>query len=43
MSQAKASGKLALQGATAQVKSDATLDLNASGPATLKGAIVKIN
>ncbi len=41
--QAKASGKLALQGAAAQVKSDTTLDLNASGPATLKGAIVKIN
>lgn len=41
--QVKASGKLAMQGATAEVKSSATLDLKASGPASLKGAIVKIN
>lgn len=39
----KAKGKLALQGATAEVKADGMLTLNASGPATLKGAIVKIN
>lgn len=39
----KAKGKMALQGATAEVKADGALTLNASGPATLKGALVKIN
>lgn len=39
----KASAKLALEGATAEVKASATMTLQASGPANLKGAIVKIN
>ena len=41
----KVKGKsgLNLEGATAEVKASATLDLKASGPANLKGAIVKIN
>ncbi len=39
----KASAKLALAGATSEIKADATLTLQASGPASLKGAIVKIN
>lgn len=41
--EAKATASMSLQGATAQVKSNGTLDLSASGPATLKGAMVKIN
>lgn len=41
--QAKASSKLAQQGGTVEVKSNGTLDLNATGPATLKGITVKIN
>lgn len=41
--EAKANSKLALQGTTAEVKASANLNLNASGPAALKGAIVKIN
>ncbi len=39
----KASGQLNAQGATAAVKSSGTLELSASGPATVKGAIVKLN
>lgn len=39
----KGKSKLALSGATAEVKADATLDMKATGPASLKGAIVKIN
>lgn len=41
--EAKANSKLALQGTTSEVKASASLDLKASGPANLKGAIVKIN
>ena len=41
--QGKANSKLAMQGTTAEIKANATLDLKASGPANLKGAIVKIN
>ena len=41
--QAKANSKLAMQGTTAEIKASATMNLNASGPASLKGAIVKIN
>ena len=39
----KAQDQLALQGATASVKGDGTLELSASGSTTLKGGIVKIN
>lgn len=39
----KADASLNLKGATAEVKADASLTLSASGPAQLKGAIVKIN
>ena len=39
----KANSKLSMQGTTSELKANATLDLKASGPATLKGAIVKIN
>lgn len=41
--EAKASAGLKLQGATADLKANGTMNLNASGPATLKGAMVKIN
>ncbi len=41
--EAKSSGKLALQGAMVQVKADGKLDLSASGPASVKGAILKLN
>lgn len=39
----KGSAKVAIEGATTQVKASATLTLQASGPATLKGAMVNIN
>ncbi len=39
----KAKGKFGAKGATAEVKADGTMTLEASGPATLKGAVVKIN
>lgn len=39
----KGSAKVAIQGAQTEVKADATMTLQASGPATLKGAIVNIN
>ena len=39
----KATAKLAMEGAQAELKASATMDLNASGMATLKGGIVKIN
>ena len=39
----KANSKASVQGATAEVKASSSLTLNASGQATLKGAMVKIN
>ncbi|MBE6910322.1 MAG: hypothetical protein E7474_12240 [Ruminococcaceae bacterium] len=39
----KAKGQLSMQGVDAQVKADASLKLEASGPASLKGAILKLN
>ncbi len=39
----KGSAKVAIQGAQAEVKASATLTLQASGPTTVKGAIVNIN
>ena len=39
----KANAKVAIQGAQAEVKATAALTLQATGPATLKGAIVNIN
>ena len=39
----KAKAKLALKGATGEVKADGSLTLSASGPASVKGAVVKIN
>ena len=41
--EAKANSKVALQGATAEVKATSSLALSASGQASLKGAMVKIN
>ncbi len=39
----KSKGKLALQGMDAEVKANASLKLSASGPASLKGAVLKLN
>lgn len=39
----KAKSKLSLKGATAEMKSDGMLNINASGPASVKGSIVKLN
>lgn len=39
----KGSAKVSIQGTTAEVKADATLTLQASGPTTVKGAVVNIN
>ena len=39
----KGSAKIAVQGAAVEVKADSTLDLQASGPTTVKGAMVNIN
>lgn len=39
----KGSAKVAIEGATTEVKANAALTLQASGPASLKGAIVNIN
>lgn len=39
----KGAGKISIQGTNVEVKSSAMMDLNASGPASLKGAVVKIN
>ena len=39
----KGSAKIALQGATIEAKANATMTLQASGPTTIKGAIVNIN
>lgn len=39
----KASAGLEAEGATAKIKSEGTIDLIASGPATLKGTVVNLN
>lgn len=39
----KGSAKVAIEGAATEVKASATMTLQASGPATLKGAVVNIN
>ena len=41
--EAKGSAKVAVQGAAVEVKADSTLQLQASGPTTVKGAMVNIN
>ena len=41
--EAKGSAKVSVQGAAVEVKANSTLDLQATGPTTVKGAMVNIN